>query len=101
MAKFNRVNRHDATFAQITSPILVGILVINSVLKIVREKILQFDGGAQLQVDFWEFPNQLLAPSKTETNVQLTWTVSHLDPSEPKPEIGKRLLGNRCEDILL
>ena len=73
MTKLNRVNWHDATFAQITSPILVGILVINPILKIVREKVLQFDGGAQLQVDFWEFSGKKsLAPSKTGTNVQLS-----------------------------
>ena len=102
MTKFNRVNWHDATFAQITSPILVGILVINLVLKIVREKILQFNGGTQLQVDFWKFPGKKsLAPLEIRSNVQLIWMVSHLNPSEPKPGIEKRLLGNRYDDTLL
>jgi hypothetical protein len=51
MPKLNRMNRHDATHPQVTSPILIGIPVINLVFYIVGQEILKLDGCTQFELD--------------------------------------------------
>jgi hypothetical protein len=39
MAKINRVNWHNPSLAQITPPVLVGVLVVDPILNIEREEV--------------------------------------------------------------
>lgn len=50
------MDRHNTAFPQVTSPILIGIFVIYSVLKIVRQEVLQLDWCTEFEVDFGKFP---------------------------------------------
>jgi hypothetical protein len=42
MAEFHRMDRHNPTFPQVASPVLVGILVIDAIFQVVGEKVLEF-----------------------------------------------------------
>lgn len=42
------MNGHDTAFSQVTSPILVRVLVIDAIVEIVRQEVLKFNRGPQL-----------------------------------------------------
>ena len=41
------MNRHDSTMTEIALPLLVGVLVVDTVLDVVREQVLQFNRRAK------------------------------------------------------
>ena len=47
MSKLDGVNRHYPAITKIAFPLLVGILVVDTVLDVVREQIFQFDRRAK------------------------------------------------------
>lgn len=56
MSQLNGMNGHDASSAQVALPILIGVFVIDSVLDIIWEKILEFNGCAKFEVDLRVLP---------------------------------------------
>ena len=56
MCEFNRMHWHHAPFAEVTLPVLVSVFVVDPVLDVVRQKILEFNGSSQAQIDLGEFP---------------------------------------------
>lgn len=49
MSKLDRVNGHNSAMTKIAFPLLIGILVVDPVLYVVREQVLQFDRCMKLQ----------------------------------------------------
>jgi hypothetical protein len=49
------MDRHNATLAEVASPVLVRVLVVDPILKIIRQQVLDLDGGAKLEVDLRVF----------------------------------------------
>jgi hypothetical protein len=56
MSELDRMNRHDSAIAEIALPLLVGILVVDPVLYVVREQVFQFDRRVKPQAYFWGLP---------------------------------------------
>lgn len=50
------MDRHYTTLAQITSPVLVGVLVVYPVLYIVWQEIFKLDRCTKLEIDLGIFP---------------------------------------------
>jgi hypothetical protein len=75
MAELYGMDRHNTTFPQVASPILIGVFVIYPVLKVIGQKVLQFNWCTEFEVDFWEFPVFVYETTnrcKSELN-RLTW----------------------------
>ena len=45
MSKFNRMDGHYSSLAQVAPPILVSILIIDAVLDIIWQEVLQLNWG--------------------------------------------------------
>jgi len=56
VSKLDRVNRHYPAITKVALPLLVGILIVDTVLDVVREQIFQFDRRAKPKAQLWIFP---------------------------------------------
>lgn len=50
------MNGHDSAMTEVALPLLIGILVVDAVLYVVREKVFQFDRRAKPEAYLGEFP---------------------------------------------
>ena len=56
MSKLDGVNRHYPAITKVALPLLVGILIVDTVLDVVREQIFQFDWRAKPKTQLGIFP---------------------------------------------
>jgi hypothetical protein len=56
VSKFDRVNGHDPAIAEIALPLLVSILVVDTVLDVVRKQVFQFDRCAKPKAKLGRLP---------------------------------------------
>lgn len=55
VAKLNGMNRHDTSFPEVASPVLISVLIIDPILQIVWKKIFEFQRSPKLKVYFRVF----------------------------------------------
>jgi len=56
VSKLDGVNRHYPAITKVALPLLVGILIVDTVLDVVREQIFQFDRRAKSKTQLGIFP---------------------------------------------
>ena len=79
MSELYRVNRHYPAVAKVAPPLLVGILVIDSILDVIRQQVFQFDRRVKPEGCFWKLPpgmpfNRVHACRETESAYR--WVMS-------------------------
>lgn len=74
MSEFDRVNWHNSAMTKEALPLLIGILVVDSVLYIVGKQVLQLDRRVKPQTYFGRLPpdHRSIVSLHTETGRVLT-----------------------------
>lgn len=72
VAEFNRVYRHDPARAKVTSPVLVCVLVVYSVLQVVRQQVFQLYWSHEVKIDLRIPPKVRDDKRGSQTSAEIT-----------------------------